>query len=147
MEKKIKPCQTYGISHSRHYEPSVVTSFLDERDENGMLIKRHNDVHLILRQESLQRSIGIETLRRHFDQMRMNGNTSMSTDNLTDDELFQLIPPKSVNNLTTAYEWANYLQDHEADLKKKHKEYMDKVAKDRDFWRTFGKKDDDTKTD
>lgn len=143
---KFHPCLTYGINHTRHYVPSVVTSLLDERDEHGRLLKRHSDVHLILRQEKLQRSIGVEALRRHFDQMRMNGNTSMSTDNLTDDQLFAMIEPKAVNNLTTAYEWANYLQDHHKELQKKHKEYMDKVAKDREFWSTFGKKDDKDKS-
>lgn len=141
--KKPHPCLTYGIRHSRYYVPSVVSPFLDERDKDGKLIKRHNDVHLILRQEKLQRTIGIEALRRHFDSMRMNGNTSMSTDALTDDQLFDLIEPKAVNNLTTAYEWANYLQDHHKELQKKHKDYMKMIEKDQKFWETFKPKKED----
>lgn len=144
MEKiEFPPCQTYGIKHSRHYVPSLVTKFLDERDSDGRLIKRHNDVHLILRQEKLQRTIGVEALRRHFDSMRMNGNTSMTTDALTDDQLFNLIDPKEVNNLTTAYEFANYLQDHHKELQKRHKEYMKQAEKDREFWNSLRPNKDD----
>lgn len=138
---------TYGLRHTKKYKPSIVTPFLDERDENGNLIKRHSDVYLILRQESLQRSIGIDALRRHFDSSRMNGNTSMSTDGLTDDQIFDLIEPKAVNNLTTAYEWANYLKEHEEELKAKRDEYVKTRSRQEEFERWFKPKNKDKSDD
>ena len=138
---------TYGLRHTKKYKPSIVTSFLNERDSDGNLIKRHSDVYLILRQESLQRSIGIDALRRHFDAARMNGNTSMSTDGLTDDQIFDLIEPKAVNNLTTAYEWANYLKEHEDELKAKRDEYVKTRSRQEEFEKWFKPKDKDKSED
>lgn len=142
---KLPSCLTYGVKHSRSYVPSLVTQFLDERDEKGCMLKRHSDIHLLLRQESLQRKIGVDALRRYFDQNMMNGNRSGTTDNLTDDQLFELIPLKEVNNLTTAYEWACYLSDNEKELKSRYESYKKTRDKQDAFTKWFKSSADESK--
>lgn len=140
-EPKLHPCLTYGIRQTRTYKPSVVSPFLDERDSDGNLIKRHSDVHLLLRQESLQKSIGVESLRQYLDRIHVNGNQAFSTDNLTNDQLLDLIPPREINNLTTQYEWMKYLEDNENQLKLKLEEYQKTRARQSDFEKWFKPKD------
>lgn len=124
---------SYGVDHSKQYKPSVVAPFLREADTDGSLVKVHSDIHLLLRQKSLQRSIGVDSLRAYFDGLVNSQGSSMSTDQLSDDQLFELIPPKSVNNLTTRYEWAQYLQDHEKELKAKLSESKKFASKQKEL--------------
>ncbi|AXF52719.1 MAG: hypothetical protein [Microviridae sp.] len=147
----LDPCMTYGIDHSKFYNPSIVSNFLSEFDEKGNFIKRHSDVHLLLRQQNLHKSIGVESLRRYFEQQNMAGNQTalFSTDNLSDDELFDLIEPKSINNLTSAYEFGRYLEAHDKELKQKVKDLRETRDRRTKFERMFGlNKDKETyKTD
>lgn len=116
---KENPCLSYGISHSKQYKPSIVSKFINERDEDGNLIKCHSDAWLLLRQRKLQETIGAESIRRYIDNLRVQQTTSSASD-LTDDELFALIPPKEVNNLTTSYEYSKYLQQNSDEFKKNY---------------------------
>lgn len=125
--EKMHSCMTYGVSHTKSYKPSVISPFLIDKSADGKFLKRHSDAYLLLRQNKLQQTIGAEAIRSYLDQQRAVATSSLIPhDNLTDDELFQLIEPKDVNNLTTAYEFAQYLEQNSKQVKAKHKELATK---------------------
>ena len=137
----LPPCLTFGISHSKEYKPSVIANYLVDKDSDGNFIKRHSDAFLLLRQKKLQETIGTEAIRAYLDQMRQNAVQSVVPhDNLSDKELFALIEPKEVNNITTAYEFAKYLKDNSDKVKAKHKELADKKQQMINFNKKYGLK-------
>lgn len=115
----------YGVAHSRFYKPSVVSRLLPERDKNGDIVVVRSDSYLLLRQNNLEQQIGVESLRRYLDSMRGTSDY-IDTSALTDDELFSLIPPRGVNNLTTSHEYAEFLKAKSDDLVRQGKDYVGK---------------------
>lgn len=115
MEKSF-----FGINHSKYYKPSVVSPFLEEKDDKGRLIRRHSDVYLLLRQERLQKSIGVESLRAYISQMASRGEVSPIPADMSDDDLFNLIEPKDVDNLTDAWKFGQYLNQRKEELTGKY---------------------------
>lgn len=122
----------YGLGHSKFYTKSVVADFLIDRDDNGNVININSDVNLILRQKSLYRKVGIENLRDYVQNLMHEDKTRDMRD-FSDDELFQLIEPKSINNITTAYEYAKYLQAHSKQLKERYED----MRKERDNYEAY----------
>lgn len=106
----------FGLGHTKFYSKSIISDFLVDRDEDGNIVQVNSDVNLLLRQKTLHRKVGIENLRDYVDNL-MVADKSDGMPNFTDDELFQLIEPKSINNLTTAYEYAKYLQANSKEVK------------------------------
>lgn len=109
----------FGAAHSKSYKRPVISSFLTAHDAAGKVIKRHRDLYLLLRQKNLQQKIGLETIRNYVEKM-IQPVTPMP--NLSDDELFQLIEPKSIDNITDAYQYARYLQSRHNEVKDKYEE-------------------------
>lgn len=116
MSKEIKKIR-YGAKHSVYYTPSVISPILTERDENGDVVKINSDVYFLLRQKNLHQSIGVESIRAYIDSLERQ---PVDRPELTDEELFSLIEPKSINTLTDAYQYARYLESHSNDIKEKY---------------------------
>ena len=115
---------TYGLGHSQSYSKSVVSDFLctvssDDCEDHLKPIKLSSDIHLLLREKSIHRRIGVDVLRDYVEQLQQK-ESELSRANLTDDELFQLIEPKSVNNLTSSYMYAKYLKDNSDKVKERY---------------------------
>lgn len=137
MEFKYKPTGResldYGSIHSRKYKPSAVSPYLNEYDDDGRCIKRHSDVYLLLRQKRLQETIGVDQIRQYINSLYTPTQANMP--DMSDEELLELIPPKGVDNLTTAYQYAKYIQKHQDEIKEqykakvKEKQYYEKALK------------------
>lgn len=122
---KVTPNYGYGIGHSRNYKPSVIASLRFDKDDNGRTEQIHSDVYFLLRQENLQRKIGLESVRQYVNQMIAKGEVSQIPNDLSDDELFALIPSKELNNMTTAYQMARHLQKHHDEVKGNYEKVVD----------------------
>lgn len=114
----------YGVGHTKHYTKSIVADYLVERSTDSDEIVYRSDVHLLLRQKSIHRKIGLDLLRNYVQGLEQQ---EIDKHDFTDDELFKLIEPKSINNLTTAYEYARYLQDNSEQVKSR----FDKLKKEK----------------
>ncbi len=109
----------YGIGHTEYYQKSVVADFLLDVDESEeRQCKLHNDINLILRQKTLHRQIGLDALRTYVQGLERQ---QAEQHDFTDEELFSLIEPKFINNMTTAYEYAKYLQENSKDVESRYK--------------------------
>lgn len=114
----------YGDAHSKHYKKSVLSSHLvsNTKDEEGNVIhtKLYTDLHLLLREKNIHKQIGLDALRSYVESIQLT-EKSMPTD-LTDEQLFQLIEPRTINNLTDAYQYAKYIEAHSKEIKKRYDE-------------------------
>lgn len=132
----------YGASHSKFYSKSVVADYLVEQDDTTKEVKLISDLHLLLRQQKVHNSIGVNLLRDYVQNMELK---RPDKHDFTDDELFRLIEPKDINNITTAYEYARYLKDNSDKVKSRYDDLKrEKNAYD-EYVRTFhksSKKDD-----
>lgn len=135
MSKEKEINLPYGVGHSKFYSKSVIADFLVDRDEDNKIVQINSDVNLLLRQKTIHRKIGIDNLRDYVDNLMIN-DKSQGLPEFSDDELFQLIEPKSVNNLTSCYQYAKYLQDHSKEVKAK----LDELKKQKQDYDAYLKK-------
>ena len=131
----------YGVGHSKFYSKSVISDFLVDRDADNNIVHINSDVNLLLRQKTIHRKIGIENLRDYVEGLMSQDKTD-GMHNFSDDELFQLIEPKSVNNLTTCYEYTKYLQDNAEKLKAKFEDLKKQKTSYEAYMKKFHPKDD-----
>ncbi len=132
MEKTIKPCVGYGMSHSKFYKPSILSNLLAEVDDDGNLVHFNNDIYLLTRKEKLMQKIGVDSVRAYISNMLRAGETTERA-NLTEEQLFSLIDPKEVNNLTTQYEYMKYLKNNHSKFKKDYENAVRSAKQYSDF--------------
>ena len=125
-EEKNKIVVPYGAGHTKKYTKSVVSDFLVERDPESGAVHYNSDIHLILRQKNLHKTIGIDVLRSYCESL---DNGSPESHQFSDDELFQLIDPKGINTITDSYEFAKYIEKHSQEINSKYKELKDEHSK------------------
>lgn len=112
---------SYGADHTKKYVKSVVADFLVEENEDKSEMQIISDINLLLRQKSKHRVVGLDLLRDYVDNLQYKQPVQH---NFTDDELFSLIEPKFINNHTTMYEYARYMQEHGKQMKAKYDELV-----------------------
>lgn len=132
-DKENRPDFTYGASHSRFYNPSIVSDVRFSRDDRGNTVQVHSDVYFLLRQSDLERRIGTESVKYYLDSMAARGEVPARPSDLSDDDLFALIPNKAVNNMTTAYQAGLALEANHKEVKKNYTTLMDKYKQYRDW--------------
>ena len=113
----------YGLGHSKKYKPTIVSEFTCDRDDDGKVLKVHSDVYLLLRQENLSKRIGTNAIRDYIDSLMCQ--TSV-TPQLTDDELFSMIEPKYIDNLTDAHKYAKFIEANSKDIQKRYKNLLER---------------------
>ncbi len=126
MERKNKRYPLIAHKHSKQLDTTTLFKLLSSQDESGRCVKYHSDIYLLLREKNLEKMISQETLRNYVDSLRTN--VAPSPD-LTDEELFQLIEPREVDNITDAYQFSRYLRENSDKFKGKYEEL--KKAHDR----------------
>ena len=124
----------YGDAHSKRYEPTPISQFLIERDEVGNIVTYNSDVHLLLRQKNLHKSIGLDTIRAYVDSLNKNPDP---LHNLSDDELMSLIPPDGIDTITDAYQYQKYVEAHSEHIKKEYKKLQDYKKRQADWKQTY----------
>lgn len=113
----------FGVENSQIYQPSVLSQVsVHKIGDQPYQIKISSDTHLLLRQKDLAKQLGADSLRSYIDSINQNAPSNLPK--LSDDELFQLIEPKSINTLTDAYEYSKYIQSHQDDIKSRYSSIM-----------------------
>lgn len=92
------------------------------RDEDGQLIRETSDVEYILGSTYNDNATATETIRQY---LISNHSSSSSVDfsNLSNKEIMDLIPPRSINSITDAYQYSKFLEQNSSYIKKKVSEY------------------------
>lgn len=113
---------SYGVSHHKKYRPSIISKFLMDVDEER-IIQVHSDTYLLLRQKNLAQTIGADSIRQYIDSLLVSHSP---TPEFTDEELFQSIIPREINNITDANKYAQYLKSHHDEIKAKYNDLKNK---------------------
>ena len=120
MSKEIEiPKVKYGSGHTRKYSKSVLADYcVQVSNDDDKVVHYCSDVHILLRQKNLHKTIGIDVLRTYFENI---DNGAPDSHHFTDDELFELVDPKGLGTITDAFEFSKYIEKQDADLKKRYK--------------------------
>lgn len=105
----------YGSATSKKVQKQVFDELLCDTLPDGRVYKKHSDIHLLLRQQDLQKSIGIDVLKTYFENL-ISPAPLVDRSNLTDEQLFKLIEPK-LHTITDMYQFSKYLRDNEDAMK------------------------------
>lgn len=130
----------FGLAHSNFYVKSIVRDYLfDVSNDDDKVCKLHSDINLILRQKTIHRNIGIPALRDYVQSLEFS---QPDQHDFSDEELMQLIPPKDVNNLTTAFEYTRYIKNNEKQMKQNYDD-LKKFKSDREnYLKKYSYKDE-----
>lgn len=123
----------YGDGHTKRYNPSEISQFLVEHDEEGNVIRYNNDVRLLLHQKNLHKKIGLDVVRSYVDGLNRNPEPQH---NLTDDQLMSMLPPDEIDTFTEAYQYRKYLEENSKEFKSKY----EKMQKDAEVLTAFKKR-------
>lgn len=130
----------FGIAHSNFYVKSIVRDYLiDVSSDEEKVCKLHSDINLILRQKTLHREIGIPALRDYVTSLEF---VQSDKHDYSDEELLSLIPPRDVNNLTTAFEYTRYLKENEKQMKQRYNELKQFKSDRENYLKKYSPKDE-----
>lgn len=128
------PNPLYGLAHTKEYKPTIVSSFCIDKDDKGNCIQRHSDVYLLLRDKKLQQSIGLETLKEYIERFR---TPDMPINNLSDEQLMQLVPIKELYTFTERRQFMEFLESKQKELQDKYKEAHEKGTRYKQYVERF----------
>lgn len=98
------------------------------RDNDGNLIREASDIEFILSEKFVSSKFSLDQIRQYI-----NSNKAISsgidTSKLSDNEILSLVPPRSVNTLTDAYQYSKYLSSQKDYIKDKINEFRSKYSK------------------
>lgn len=98
------------------------------RDNEGNLIREASDIEFIMSEKFINSKFSLDQIRLYI-----NGNKAISsnvdTSQMSDAEILSLVPPRSVNTLTDAYQYSKYLSSQKDYIKEKIDEFKSKYPK------------------
>ena len=129
----------YSAQTTYKFVPSSISDCLILEDKDGNLVRILSDVEFILHNRDVEKSVSADTLR-HYVQSIVSSQNQSIFDNATDDELFNALTPRSVNTITDAYKYEQYLKENVANFKRNiqnfidthTKKHIDNVSKDKE---------------
>ena len=124
----------YGLAHTKEYQPTVVSKFLIDKDSKGRCIQRHSDVYLFLRDQKLQKSVGLETLKEYVESFRTPETPAID---LTDEQLMSLIPPKDLYTQTERRMYMEYLESKSKEIQESYKELHETGSRYKSYLRKY----------
>lgn len=110
------------------FVPSSISDCLILEDKDGNLIRILSDVEFILHNRDVEKNVSADTLR-HYVQSIVSSQNQSIFDNATDDELFNALTPRSVNTITDAYKYEQYLKENVANFKRNIQNFIDNHTK------------------
>lgn len=132
------PNPVYGLAHTKAYKPSIVSSFLEDYDDKKRCLQRHTDVYLLLRDKKLQSSIGLETLKEYIEKFR---SPDMPVNNLTDEQLMQLVPIKEIYTFTERRQFMEFLEKKSEEIREGYKKAHENSSRYREYVKRYYKPD------
>ena len=94
------------------------------RDENGDLIRETSDVEYILGMTYNDNATAMEVVRQYLVSNSVV-SSSLDVSQLSNEQIMNLIPPRSINTLTDAYQYSKFLEQNSKYIEKKAKEYSE----------------------
>lgn len=119
---------SYFAEITKHYSRPSFEPLQAIRDNEGNLIREISDIEFILSEKFVTSKFSLDQIRLYI-----NSNKAISsgidTSQMSDNEILSLVPPRSVNTLTDAYQYSKYLSSQKEYIKEKLEEYKSKYPK------------------
>lgn len=114
----------YFSSITKQFQRPAFEELMQVRDEQGNLIRETSDVEYILGMTYNDNATAMEVVRKY-----LVGNTivssSVDVSNLSNEQIMNMLPPRSINTLTDAYQYSKFLEQNSKYIEKKAKEYSE----------------------
>lgn len=98
------------------------------RDNDGNLIRETSDIEFILSEKYVTSKFSLDQIRQYISSNKAV-SSGIDTSRMTDAQILSLVPPRSVNTLTDAYQYSKYLSSQKDYIKGKIDEFKSKYHK------------------
>lgn len=110
---------------SKRLERSAFEDLTILTDDKGNLIRFTSDIEYILGMRYNDNAVASEVIRQYLAKNHLTPN-SVDVSSLSTKEIFQSIPPRSVNTITDAFQFSKFLESQ----KNHFKEHFKKLEKE-----------------
>lgn len=98
------------------------------RDNEGNLIREASDIEFILSEKFVNSKFSLDQIRQYISSNKAI-SSGIDTTKMSDAEILSLVPPRSVNTLTDAYQYSKYLSSQKDYIKSKIDEFREQYPK------------------
>lgn len=98
------------------------------RDNEGNLIRESSDIEFILSEKYVNSKFSLDQIRQYISSNQAI-SSGIDTTRMSDAQILSLVPPRSVNTLTDAYQYSKYLSYQKDYIKGKIDEYRQNFPK------------------
>lgn len=118
----------YYSAITKAYQRPSFESLQTLRDNNGNLIREISDIEFILGEKFISSKFSLDQIRQYISSNKAI-SSGIDTTKMSDNEILSLVPPRSVNTLTDAYQYSKYLSSQKDYIKDKIDEFRSKYSK------------------
>lgn len=118
----------YFAEITKHYSRPSFEELQVIRDNEGNLIREASDIEFILGEKFVTSKFSLDQIR-HYISSNKAISSGIDTTKMSDNEILSLVPPRSVNTLTDAYQYSKYLSSQKDYIKDKLAEYRSSFQK------------------
>lgn len=112
----------YFAEITKHYSRPSFEQLQVLRDNDGNLIREVSDIEFILSEKFVTSKFSLDQIRQYISSNKAI-SSGIDTTKMSDNEILSLVPPRSVNTLTDAYQYSKYLSSQKDYIKEKLDEY------------------------
>lgn len=114
----------YYSNITKTFQRPAFEELMQIRDDDGHLIRETSDVEYILGMTYNDNATAMEVVRQY-----LVGNSivssSLDVSKLSNEQIMNMLPPRSINTLTDAYQYSKFLEQNSKYIEKKAKEYSE----------------------
>lgn len=117
----------YYSAITKAYQRPSFESLQILRDNNGNLIREISDIEFILGEKFISSKFSLDQIRQYISSNKAI-SSGIDTSKMSDNEILSLVPPRSVNTLTDAYQYSKYLSSQKDYIKEKLQDFKSKYS-------------------
>lgn len=107
---------SYFNQITKYYSRPSFESLQILRDEQGNFIRMQSDIEFILSEKYVNSKFSLDQIRSYISSNKAI-SSGIDTTKMTDEQIMSLVPPRSVNTLTDAYQYSKFLASQKDAIK------------------------------
>lgn len=107
---------SYFKQITKYYSRPSFESLQILRDEQGNFIRMQSDIEFILSEKYVNSKFSLDQIRSYISSNKAI-SSGIDTTKMSDEQIMSLVPPRSVNTLTDAYQYSKFLASQKDAIK------------------------------
>lgn len=107
---------SYYKAITKYYSRPSFESLQILRDEQGNFIRMQSDIEFILSEKYVNSKFSLDQIRSYISSNKAI-SSGIDTTKMSDEQIMSLVPPRSVNTLTDAYQYSKFLASQKDAIK------------------------------